>query len=140
MKLALKKQIVAGCDFLFCCCWNIHTIVTCCFHLKWRVILLWLVVVDYVVIFVVLLLCISFIYLFHTIRDKLFVINKSKEIFLTHTLNRRYKIFQIFFVQQQIHMFCLQERERVKESGEEPSKFIVTNDKIKKKFFFVIFN
>lgn len=58
---------------------------------------MWLVVVDYVVIFVVLLLCISFIYLFHMIRDKLFVINKSKEIFLTHTLNRRYKIFQIFF-------------------------------------------
>lgn len=116
MKLALKKQIVAGCDFLFyCCCWNsdtsIHTIVTCWCHLKWRVILLWLVVVDYVVIFLVLLLCISFIYLFHTIRDKLFVINKSKEIFLTHTLNRKYKIFQFFFVQQQIHMFCLQKRE-----------------------------
>lgn len=102
MKLALKKQIVAGCDFLFVVVvgivdTSIHTIVTCCFHLKWRVILLWLVVVDYVVIFVVPLLCISFIYLFHTIRDKLFVINKSKEIFLTHTLNRRYKIFQIFF-------------------------------------------
>lgn len=116
MKLALKKQIVAGCDFLFVVVvgivdTSIHTIVTCCFHLKWRVILLWLVVVDYVVIFVVLLLCISFIYLLHTIRDKLFVIKKSKEIFLTHTLNRRYKIFQIFFVQQQIHMFCLQERE-----------------------------
>lgn len=105
---------------------SIHTIVTCCFHFKWRVILLWLVVVDYVVIFVVLLLCISFIYLFHTIRDKLFVINKSKEIFLTHTLNRRYKIFQIFFVQQQIHMFCLQERES---EGERRGAFKIYCDK-----------